>query len=358
LDLSGYFNKVYGGWLGRVAGSHFGAPLEFRPAWYTGSRQEITGYVKRVNPAAVNDDEIYQVTGLLALENHGPRLTTRDIGEEWKKRLYRQQFTAEKVALRNLQRGIDAPACASPENGNIWFDAIGAQMKADIWGLVTPDCPGLAAEYARMDGAVAHQGVGIDGEVFIAALISQAFSGSDVQGMMNNALDLLSPESEYRQYMERVMEIQRQHPDPDQWKHARRLVLQEWNVIRRRLQRETGSFGRKAWLQIIPGLHVLPNAGIIVLSLLYAQADMDPFGRALCLGGMMGLDADCNCGNIGTFMGTLLGAERLPGKWIEPLQDTFRTYVRGYEEWKISELAKRICAMGERIISEIATNKA
>ena len=34
------------------------------------------------------------------------------------------------------------------------------------------------------------------------------------------------------------------------------------------------------------------------------------------------------------------------------LQDTFRTYVRGYEEWKISELAKRICAAGERILAE------
>jgi hypothetical protein len=64
------------------------------------------------------------------------------------------------------------------------------------------------------------------------------------------------------------------------------------------------------------------------------------------------MDTDCNCGNIGTIMGTVLGADRIPKKWTDPLQDTFRTYVRGYEDWKISELAKRICAAGQKIVEE------
>jgi hypothetical protein len=62
---------------------------------------------------------------------------------------------------------------------------------------------------------------------------------------------------------------------------------------------------------------VLTNAGKIVLSLLYEQGHTDPFGRALSPAGMMGRDTDCNCGNIGTIMGTILGVGRLPKKWTE-----------------------------------------
>jgi hypothetical protein len=82
----------------------------------------------------------------------------------------------------------------------------------------------------------------------------------------------------------------------------------------------------------------------------------DPFGRALSLAGMMGMDTDCNCGNIGTIMGTILGADRIPKPWTDPLQDTFRTVVRGVEDWKILELAKRICAAGQKIVRRNVRN--
>jgi hypothetical protein len=91
---------------------------------------------------------------------------------------------------------------------------------------------------------------------------------------------------------------------------------------------------------------------LLVLGLLYAQNHDDPFGRALCLSEMMGMDTDCNCGNIGTIMGTILGADRIPKHWTDPLQDTFRTYVRGHVEWKFSELVKRICAVSRIMVAE------
>ena len=98
------------------------------------------------------------------------------------------------------------------------------------------------------------------------------------------------------------------------------------------------------------GVHVLPNIGIIILSLLYgAQDKQDPFGRSICIAAMMGLDTDCNCGNIGAIMGVQLGIEKIPLKWKDPLQDTFSTYVKGYENWKISELASRIAKIGKQV---------
>jgi ADP-ribosylglycohydrolase len=72
---------------------------------------------------------------------------------------------------------------------------------------------------------------------------------------------------------------------------------------------------------------------------------------------MMGYDTDCNCGNIGALMGVMYGEDKIPLKWKDPLQDTFSTYVKGHEKWKISELARRIAIIGEKMINEKANNK-
>ncbi|GAI78916.1 unnamed protein product, partial [marine sediment metagenome] len=99
--------------------------------------------------------------------------------------------------------------------------------------------------------------------------------------------------------------------------------------------------------------HVLPNIGIIILSLLYgAQDEKDPLGKSICIAAMMGLDTDCNCGNIGAVLGVQLGAENILPKWKDPLQDTFATYVKGHEKWKITELAQRITNVGKLIVKE------
>ena len=83
----------------------------------------------------------------------------------------------------------------------------------------------------------------------------------------------------------------------------------------------------------------------------------DPFGRPICLAGMMALDTDCNCGNIGTIMGVLFGAEKIPKRWTYPLNDEFHTYVKGYEDWKISELAERIAKIGVKVMKEKCPEK-
>ena len=356
MDSDEYYDKVQGAWLGRVAGSHFGAAFEFRPFFYVqrkhcaGGRKEITGYVRPVNPKKVNDDEIYEIVGLVALEEKGIDITAADIAREWDKRLYKNQWSAEKVALNNIRKGLMPPDCASEAYGNIWYDAIGGQMKADIWGLVAPNCPEVAAHYAEIDGEVAHQGVGVEGEIFVAGMISNAFHERDVKRLIRKSLELLPPESAYRQFVESTVSIHQKH---ENWRSAREKMMSEWRQIRSTLRKGASFKRRFVYLSGLPsGLHVLPNAGVIVLSLLYgAEDEVDPFGRVVCIGGMMALDADCNCGNLGTIMGTVLGAKALPSAWTEPLNDTFHTYVRGYEHWKISELARRICAAGKSVVA-------
>ncbi|TFG21310.1 MAG: ADP-ribosylglycohydrolase family protein [Promethearchaeota archaeon] len=363
MKFAEYYDKVHGGWLGRVVGSQLGAPLEFLPFKYTQWKycdkgtKEIDYYIKKPNPQAVNDDEIYEILGLLALEEKGVNITSKDIAQHWDEKLYKAQYTAEKAALKNIRKGIFPPDSASNDNGNFWYDAIGGQMKADIWGLIAPGCPKIAAKYAEIDGSVAHQGVGIDGELYLAAIVANTFETSDLPTLIQQSLEVLPLESEYRIFVEKCIQIAEKYPN---WRNGRKKMVEEWNIIRTQLRSEAKSWRRRRlFLKYFHGVHVLPNAGIIVLSLLYGANDKkDPFGRPICIAGMMAMDTDCNCGNIGTIMGTLYGADKIPKKWTKPLRDEFHTYVKGHEDWKISELSDRIAKIGVKVMKAKCPEKS
>jgi ADP-ribosylglycohydrolase len=322
---------------------------------------EITHFPEKINLDYVNDDEMYEICALIALEKNGVNLKAKDIAKEWKDLLYDQNFTAEYIALQNLRSGILPPL--SGLHNNVYFDAIGAQMRADIWGQITPGAPELAKAYAMMDGSISHTGVGIEGEIFVASMISNAFFENDITKIIEKSLEVLpkSAESLYAQMVMKAMEIY--EDNSDNFRRGREKLMNYWENIRLNkiaLEGVKGSKSesllkrkRKRYLTITPGLHVLPNIGIIILSLLYGRRDeKDPFGRSICISAMMGLDTDCNCGNIGAILGAMLGSDIIPLKWREPLQDLFSTYVKGYEKWRITELARRVTEVGKRVIKE------
>jgi len=363
ISYEDYYNKVLGSWIGRVAGDFVGAPVELKSQKYIEEKYgEISFYPNAIDLNYVNDDEMYEIVALIALEKYGINLTAKDIAQEWINLLKNEKFifTAEKIAFNNLNSGIFPPK--SGILNNFYFDFIGAQMRADIWGQITPGCPEIAKIYAEMDGSISHAGIGIEGEVFVAILISQAFFEVNIRSNIELALKYLPPEEEslYSQMVSKAIEIYKQCPN--QFRKARNhLVRNYWrNQIVDKLIESSKNFliERRIILNsLVGGVHVLPNIGIIILSLLYGAEDKeDPLGRSICIAAMMGLDADCNCGNIGAIVGAQLGADKIPSKWKDPLKDTFSTYVKSYEKWKISELARRITDIGQMIIKEKAQN--
>ncbi|MHA1143845.1 MAG: ADP-ribosylglycohydrolase family protein [Candidatus Helarchaeota archaeon] len=346
LDRKEYYDRVYGSWLGRCIGSALGAPLEFRPYWFVKWRHpEITHYVKPVSGTVYNDDEMYEIVGLLALERHGIDLTSEMIGKEWLNELYTMMYTAEKVAYKNMKKGMMPPLSGKKEN-NVYFDFIGAQMKADLWGQIAP-CPEVAAKYARIDGEVAHSGDGILGEVFIAVLISLSFFNSNVNEIVEQALKYVPAESKYAQMIECAVGLHSKHDD---WRMALKDLKKFWKKMKKELL-NVASFKRKLVLKtpFLRLVHVLPNAGIIALSLLYGGGD---FQKSICIAAMSAMDTDCNCGNVGAILGTQLGAMKIPARWKDPLKDSFKTKTRSVENVKISELARRVCRIGEQVIEK------
>jgi len=64
---------------------------------------------------------------------------------------------------------------------------------------------------------------------------------------------------------------------------------------------------------------------------------------------MCGWDTDCNGATAGCICGTMLGARRLPTKWITPLNDTIRADVLGFSPVAISVCADRHIAVAQRL---------
>lgn len=93
-------------------------------------------------------------------------------------------------------------------------------------------------------------------------------------------------------------------------------------------------------------IHTVPNAAVLTAGLLYGDGD---FTRTVTLTVRGGLDTDSNGATAGSVAGVLTGASAIPPQWTEPLEDTVRSAVFGFDGACISELARRTLRLvGER----------
>jgi ADP-ribosylglycohydrolase len=91
-------------------------------------------------------------------------------------------------------------------------------------------------------------------------------------------------------------------------------------------------FGHYHWV------HTINNAALVTSALISSEGDYE---RAICNVVMGGWDTDSNGATVGTIMGTMLGSEKLPSKWISPLNNKIRSSLKGLDNSVISDLAKR-----------------
>ena len=305
-----YEHKVYAGWLGKCIGVRFGAPLE---NWtYQEIRDhlgELDGYLplpesKIFKP---DDDTALPLILIRALQDYGPGITAEQMGDAWLNYLGDQRATlwwggygvsTEHTAYLNLKAGIPAPGSGSTAlNGVVMAEQIGGQIFSDIWGLVVPNNPALAADYAAKAASISHDGNGIYGGMFIAAMVSAAFSENDPQLLIETGLSVIPEQCGYAQTVRAVLDFHRQQPDD--WHAAYHFIAERW-----------GDY---------PGIvHIIPNAAVIVMALLYGEGD---FSRTIQIANMAGWDTDCNVGNVGAVMGVAVGLEGIEQRWREPMND-------------------------------------
>ncbi len=305
--------RIYAGFLGMNIGIRLGAPVE--PGIWTFERiartyGEITDYVKAYKHFAADDDANGPVMFLRALDDtNGQEPTPASVAEAYVN--YTREgigmfwwgglgVSTEHTAYINLTHGVPAPQSGSiRQNGQVVAEQIGGQIFIDTWGLVAPGDEARAARYARAAASVSHDGEGLHGAAFIAACIAAAFDAPDIEAVIERGLAQIPKESLYAAVVRAVLAFHRENPGD--WRACRMMLEEKWGYDR------------------YPGAcHIIPNAGVCALSLVYGQGN---FARTVEIATMSGWDTDCNAGNVGTVAGVLAGIDGIPMHYRKPIND-------------------------------------
>lgn len=361
LRHSELLDRIHGGWLGRCIGCTLGKPLENGFVWtpdriraylepaaayplrdYVPARDPMPDDLRlhwtwaestlgHVDGAPRDDDLDYTVLGLHLLEQHGPDFTVADVAALWLERLpFLQTYTAERVAYRNLIDGYLPPETATWRNP--YREWIGALIRADIYGYVSPGDPHRAAALAARDASISHVGNGLWAAMWAAALVAAAFTAPDPHTALAVAHQVLPPRSRLAVALTEVAEdFRRGFP----WDHA-------VAAIRAR-------HGHYNWV------HAIGNAACIAAGLLWGEGD---FTRTVGLTVQAGWDTDSNGATVGSVAGVLTGASGIPAHWTAPLHDRLRSAVSGYDSSGITDLARRTTALIDQGAAEAGIEPA
>ncbi|MCX7023902.1 MAG: ADP-ribosylglycohydrolase family protein [Spirochaetes bacterium] len=311
-----YLEKLYAGVLGKCIGIRIGAPVEPTVWTYERIRKtygEISSYVRDYRLFAADDDFNGPAFFIRALVDYGKDgdITAADIGKAFLNYTREEKGfhwwggygrSTEHTAYLNLASGMEAPESGSmATNGAAIAEQIGGQIFVDTWGLVFPADVGKAAYYGGMAASVSHDGNGLYGGRFIAAAISRAFETDDVAAILDAAQSVIPADSEYARVVRAVIEFHRGNPSD----------------FRACMDYLTAGFGYDRY----PGVcHIIPNAGVCILSLLYGEGDLS---RTVEIATMCGWDTDCNAGNVGTIIGVAGGLEGVADRYRLPMNDFF-----------------------------------
>ncbi|MGD6817105.1 ADP-ribosylglycohydrolase family protein [Metabacillus sp. 113a] len=319
-----YLEKVYAGFLGMNIGIRLGAPVEPREWTYEKIRDvygEITGYLKDYRIFSADDDANGPVFFIRALYDDatGRALVPQDVGNAWLNYCREgigmlwwggESVSTEHRAYTNLKKGIPAPESGSVEqNGLILAEQIGGQIFIDTWGLIFPGEPKKAADYAGKAASVSHDRNGIYGARFIAACIASAFTASSMQEIIESGLSAIPVDCEYARLVQAVKHFYEKNPG--NFRIGYHYVEEYWGYHK------------------YPGeCHIIPNAGICMLALLYGEGD---FAKTVEIAVMCGWDTDCNAGNVGTISGVFGGLDGIPRRYRAPINDVIvASSVSGY----------------------------
>ncbi len=343
-------DRILAAWLGRCAGCNLGKPVEgwgwnraklrdyldeagayplddylpvldpmpekftLNPCWPDATRG-------RVNAMARDDDTDYTMLGLKILETYGRGYTSADVGSQWLRGMpYETVYTAERIAYGNLILGLQPPETA--HHHNPYREWIGALIRADIFGYVSPGDPGGAARLAYQDAALSHTANGIYGEMWAAALVAASLASSSAREALEQAMLVVPARSRLSVSLRATINA---HEAGQSWDEAmdymeRRLAGYHW-------------------------VHTINNAEVVAAALLWGEGD---FSRTIGLAVEAGLDTDCDGATAGSVFGALHGTKAIPAHWTEPLRDTMHSALLGFDGAAITSLAQRTFALAAK----------
>ncbi|KAI8963563.1 ADP-ribosylglycohydrolase [Daldinia sp. FL1419] len=398
-----YLERVYAGVLGKIIGVYMGRPFE---GWTHQRILSELGHVRYyVNnklglPIVVTDDDISGTfTFIKALEEHynpihnrvqsqethdgsednmditegqetpeaseapgtpdtlaSPEssqecpISAEQVGKTWLNNVIKNRtvfwwggngMSTEHTAFLNLRKGIKAPHSGSIQtNGRTIAEQIGAQIFIDGFAMAAPGNPALAVQLAGAAASVSHDGEALYAAQLWAAMEAEAFISKDVDHLLDTGLKFIPSDSLIATLIE---DVRTWCEDDDDWMYTRQRIEKKYGYDK------------------FPGIcHVVPNHGIMIMSLIYAGND---FAEAMHVVNTCGWDTDCNSGNIGCLVAIMHGLTALDPKengigevcdWRGPLADRvlISSADGGYSINNASNVAYDIVNAGRKLAGE------
>ena len=235
-----------------------------------------------------NDDLDLQVMALETVRRHGPDVTRLDLAAAW---LEHVDFPCDEYgsALANLRRGI-LPSL-SGAHANYCGDCMGSPIRSEVWAALAPGDPELACALAYEDAVIDHDGEGVWGELFLAAIESAAFVVQDRDRLIELGLSAIPPDCRVARAVRLTVDWYASDPN--------------WHVVRRRILKQFGHHNFTDAPQ---------NLAFIVLGWLAGR----DFGDAICTAVNCGQDTDCTGATLGALLG-ILSPDGIPERWRRPI---------------------------------------
>lgn len=331
-----YEKKLFGAIIGRFIGCMLGAPVEnysidqmekmaqeqkmsFPPTsyWKKVNYQDNLHYKRdkrfyfcedKMNFVLADDDVTYTVLNALILKKYGIDFSSNDIFNFWKDYLP-YACTAEYATMIGARRNKKILEIV---NSNPYVELIGAAIRADAFGYICPGNPFLAAKLAYKDAFISHKRNGIYGEMYLSAVIAKSFTSSSPLEAIKSGLDYIPNNCRLRKDLEWAISYQNKLID---YKHASSLIEERFKFMNR--------------------VHTNNNLCAIVFALILGGTDFDKV-ISNCIA--IGFDNDCTGASVGSIMGAFLSIDGINKKWYQCFNDNIHTYIRGFENIKISKL--------------------
>jgi hypothetical protein len=328
LSRADYEDRAQAVWTAQIAAVLLAWPHEHQVA----STLWLTNYPRRYTHAPVDDDWYYEMCAVRGFEKYGIGMTAEQLGRQWLESRCGSWGSSEQARL-NLERGVLAPDCGHPRYNKLWF-TIGPQFSSDVYGALAPGLVNVAGRMAREYGHVNGFAEGTDGAVFMAGMVSLAFVEKDPREIVRRAARLLHPDSPYRKCLDRLIAMAEAGKSFEEIANA---IEDEWH------------------LEYPATNNAVSNGGLTALSVWFGEGD---FLKTVNLAARAAdfTDADCNAANAAAVVGAMRGMKGIPPHLVASLSDRIAgTEMGGVKlppvDEKISELARRTAAVGEKIVA-------
>jgi len=348
MDKILYKKKLAGAIIGRFAGCALGAPVElmslqdlfqfatslqdnnFPPTHYflkaphpdekrylIGKGRDFTQ--TEMSFLSTDDDIAYTLLALMMLEEHRGQLTTSNVATYWLRYLPLEcTYTAERTTLQNLRDGI-APEFAALRN-NDELEFIGAAIRIDAYGYINPGNPKQASELAYQDAYLSHREAGIYSACYFAALIALAFTTTDIDQAMEEAIDYIPKGSRF------YGEIS--------WALKMRETVTDYNIANEMVT------SRYPNMSVV---HAINNACLCIWGI---HIGRNNYEKGISETVAMAYDNDCTAATVGSVLGAYLGIDHISKKWYEPWNNRILSYLKGIPEFKLDDVIERFYILG------------